>query len=257
MGRRPAIGRLLVALGVDPARCGARRLFEPRALIERDRRDEEGLRRLLAFTLRPDSCCLDVGAYVGGVLSELCRLAPAGRHIAWEPVPRLHRELAPRFPGVDVRLAALSDRAGSRTFTHVVSLPAYSGFRERAYPGPQRLERIDVRTERLDDALPPGYAPDLVKVDVEGAEGEVLAGGIETIARHRPVVVFEHQRGAADRYGTAPADVWRLLCEGAGLRIFDLDGDGPYDLARLEDDFRTGRRWNFVAHAGLRRAAPA
>ena len=105
-----------------------------------------------------------------------------------------------------------------------------------------------MRTERLDDALPSGYVPALLKIDVEGAELEVLRGGGETIARHRPVVVFEHGAGSADHYGTAPADVWELL-DGAGLRVSGLDGAGPFSLAEFEDQFARAERVNFVAQA--------
>ncbi len=61
-----------------------------------------------------------------------------------------------------------------------------------------------MRTERLDDALPDGLVPRLIKVDVEGAEMLVLRGAQRTIARHRPSILFEHGIGAADRYGSGP-----------------------------------------------------
>jgi FkbM family methyltransferase len=35
-------------------------------------------------------------------------------------------------------------------------------------------------------------APDLIKIDVEGMEDEVVAGGIETIKKYKPVLVIEH-----------------------------------------------------------------
>ncbi|MEA2340739.1 MAG: Methyltransferase FkbM domain, partial [Solirubrobacteraceae bacterium] len=31
-----------------------------------------------------------------------------------------------------------------------------------------------------------------MKIDVEGAEREVLDGALEALATHRPIVVFEH-----------------------------------------------------------------
>ncbi len=74
----------------------------------------------------------------------------------------------------------------------------------------------------------------MIKIDVEGAEREVLEGAIETIVRYKPTVVFEHGKGAAPHYATGPRDVYALLCAQAGLRIFDLDGQGPFDLAEFE-----------------------
>jgi FkbM family methyltransferase len=225
-----------------------RRLREsPQA--RRDRRDWEHMRLLLAFALSPDSNCVDVGAHTGSLLKEFVRLAPLGRHIAYEPLPHLCERLAARFPDVDVRCAALSDRTGGSTFTYVRTDAAYSGFKEREYPRAERLEKIEVRTEQLDGALPAGYVPHLIKIDVEGAEQQVLEGAIGTIRSHRPIVIFEHGRGSAEYYGTGPSDIFELLSGQAGLRIFDLDGKGPYDLSEFERIFQLGGIWNFVAHA--------
>jgi FkbM family methyltransferase len=211
------------------------------------RSGEDTVRLLLAYTLAADAHCIDVGAHEGDVLSEMVRLAPAGRHVAYEPLPAMARALSARFPDVDVREAALSDSAGRTSFVHVLSNPAYSGLRERDYPGRERLETITVRTERLDDTLPEGFAPAFIKVDVEGAEMQVFDGARETIARHRPTIFFEHGSGAADHYGKRSGEIHDLLVGDAGLRIFDEHGRGPYSRDEFEDLFDKPV-WNFVAH---------
>jgi FkbM family methyltransferase len=206
-------------------------------------------RLLLAFALQRDSNCIDIGAHHGSILREIERLAPGGSHIAYEPLPEFAAYLRREFPRVDVRQAALSRRAGEADFKHVMSEPALSGLRERLYPGPQQIQTIRVRVERLDDALSKGYAPDFIKVDVEGAEQEVFEGALATLRRHRPLIVFEHGPGAADHYGTHPDDIWDLLCAEVGLRIFDLAGRGSYDRDEFAASFHSGLRWNYVAHA--------
>jgi hypothetical protein len=69
------------------------------------------------------------------------------------------------------------------------------------------------------------------------------------IRRHRPMVVFEHEREAAAVYDTQPAHIFELLCSEAGLTIYDLDGGGPYSLDAFEREVDAGRRWNYIAHA--------
>lgn len=214
----------------------------------RDRIDNEHLRLLLAFVLAPDSNCIDVGAHRGDVLREMRRLAPHGRHIAFEPVPESHEALRREFPDVDVRAVALANAPGEASFVHVPALPSYSGFRRHTYPSPQVTNEIIVRVEALDTALPDGYVPTLIKVDVEGAERQVFEGAIETISRYRPTIVFEHGVGAADHYGTSPEHVYDLLVEQARLRIFDIGGGGPYTRSDFQAVF-TEPIWNFVAHA--------
>ena len=61
------------------------------------------------------------------------------------------------------------------------------------------------------------------------------------------MVVFEHGRGAAGHYGTRPEHVFDLLSGELGLRLFDLDGGGPYDRDAFVASFEGGRRWNYLA----------
>jgi FkbM family methyltransferase len=223
----------------------ARSAFDPD--LRRILRDEHAMRVVLATALRRDGNAIDVGANQGDTLEMILAVAPDGRHIAYEPIPGLARELAARHPGVDVRNAACSDEAGSAEFTHVLNAPAMSGLRQREdLPAhAAEVERITVRLDKLDDALPDGYVPSLIKIDVEGAELLVMRGAAETLARHRPFVIFEHGIGGADLYGSKPGEVYDVL-DGAGLRIFDLEGDGPYTRDGFEAVF-TEPIWNFLA----------
>jgi FkbM family methyltransferase len=227
------------------------------AHVRADIRDNERLVALFEELLRPDSDCLDVGAHEGAVLREMVRLAPKGRHVAWEPLPAFARRLRDEFPSVEVREAALSDRAGERAFAHVLDEPGWSGFVARPTPAGSAVETITVRCERLDDALPEGLRPALVKIDVEGAEEQVLLGAADTLRRHRPVVVFEHGAGSADHYGTTPDRIHDLFTGFLGYRLFGLDGDGPYAVDRFTEIFSRGERVNFVARPTQRpRRAP-
>lgn len=211
-------------------------------------RDDDHLIHLLAFALKSTSCCIDIGSSEGAILKEILRVAPLGRHIAYEPLPSLAETLQSRFPTVDVRCAAVARETGHSTFVHVIDRSDYSGLRVRDYPDNPRREEIVVRVEALDDALPPDYVPDFIKIDVEGAEQGVLEGAIRTITTHRPIIVFEHGSGGAPHYNTKPGDIYRLLCQEVGFHIFDLDGDGPYSFSKFEATFERGDRWNFVAH---------
>jgi FkbM family methyltransferase len=239
--------RALSTVGLEPRAVALKRAFEP-AHTTQDRRDHEAMATIFAAVLRPDSNAVDVGAHTGDVLAGILRIAPRGQHIGFEPLPHLAIALQRRHPNVCVRNVALSDAAGTASFTHVLDRPGWSGLKPRPTPDGEtaRTERIDVQTERLDDALPPDYVPALVKIDVEGAELQVLTGATRTLAAHHPVLVFEHGLGSADHYGTRPEQVHDLLHD-LGYRVFDLQGDGPYDRARFMETFHTSARVNFLA----------
>jgi FkbM family methyltransferase len=230
---------------VGPPLLSIRARLKPE--LRRDRRDTEHLRLLLSFLLTRDANCIDVGAHLGEALEEMLRVAPEGRHIAFEPLPDFHARLVEEFPGVDVRNVALSDHEGEASFTYVRTRPGYSGFRERTYPAAEEIETISVPVATLDGSLPDGYVPTLIKVDVEGAEQQVLEGAMETLSTFRPTLVFEHGT-AAREYGTRPETIFDLLADGAGLRVFDLEGNGPYGRAEFTAVCDRGKHWNFLAH---------
>ena len=173
------------------------------ATARRDLRDELAIRPILAASLGSASTFVDVGANVGQWTAEAVRCAPAGRHVAFEPVPPVVEELRRTFPDVDVRGVALADEAGTAEFCYFAGMPGWSGLRQRPEVAPEvgRPTWIQVPVSRLDDEIG-DLAPAVIKIDVEGNELAVLRGGAATIARTRPVVVFEHQSVASQLYGT-------------------------------------------------------
>ena len=220
------------------------------AIDHRNRTDERNLKLLLAFGLTRGANCLDVGANRGLFLREFRRIAPGGHHIAYEPLPNLSSTLAREYPEMELRQAALSNREGESSFVHVTDpqFEGYSGLRERSYPGEVHFERIVVRTERLDNHLPDGWLPNFVKIDVEGAEGLVIAGAIETLRRSTPIMAIEHGWGGSVPFGLSDEDFHQVVCQDIGLSLFSMDGDGPLALVQFVDMLATGNHWNWIAH---------
>jgi FkbM family methyltransferase len=216
------------------------------AEARRNQREDELVRLVAAAMLRVDSNCIDVGANEGALLRHFVELAPRGHHIAYEPIPALAEELEQRYPDVEVRRTVACDAVGATTFVVHKRLASRSSMRSVGYSS-EETEQLAVRTEDIDSSLPDGYVPDLIKIDVEGAEHLVLTGARETIREHRPLVLFEHQKSTASHYGSGPDDLFDLLVDDLGMRIFDMDGSGPYSRRRLREAYDTGTRWNFMA----------
>jgi FkbM family methyltransferase len=174
------VERLLAGSPFEPwARLVYRRVHSiGRPRVRQSLEYDRAMGRIMARIPQPDSSCADVGAHRGSVLEEIVRLAPRGRHFAFEPLPDLAARLRRRFPRVTVHQVALGDTAGASVYYRVLDDLGRSGLRRIIRPGQQsRVEELQVRTERLDDLIPPDLTLRFLKIDVEGAQLQVLRGG--------------------------------------------------------------------------------
>jgi FkbM family methyltransferase len=210
----------------------------------RNLKDDFHLSLIMSFILNDDSNCIDVGANQGTILQQMRSLAPNGHHLAFEPIPQLADRLSRLYPDVNVQSLALSDSNGTARFSCVVGDEAYSGLSDRHFTGSDNLVHFDVQTARLDDVIPNDFAPTFIKIDVEGAEYQVLNGAIATLKRYRPTIWLEHGARSTRYFDATSAHIWDLLTD-MEYRFFDADGNGP--ITR-EDFGANGRMWSFVAH---------
>ncbi|MBC8105971.1 MAG: FkbM family methyltransferase [Anaerolineae bacterium] len=192
---------------------------------------------VLTHVLQPKSNAIDVGCNQGSILREIVRLAPSGKHMAFEPIPRVHRLLSRAFPSVDCRRIALSDAAGTTHFSHYTRMDGFSGMMYRRIgdnEGP--VEQIEVQMATLDSIVSPDESIALIKIDVEGAELRVLRGAQRILREQKPVVVFECGKGGLDLYGHAPDQLFDLL-RGCGLGIAALNAWSPSAATMSREQF--------------------
>src|SRR3974390_1421611 len=210
----------------------------------------EQTEQIITHVLNPDSNAVDVGAHKGEILKTIVKVAPFGKHFAFEPIPYLCEELKRVFPKVEVRGLALSDDAGGERFVHVRTNPGYSGLKRSRYRYVEEIEEITVKTVRLDEIVPEAIPISLIKIDVEGAELQVLQGAEGVLRRDHPVVIFEHEPGGALSYGTEPTKLYDFLGH-CGLRIYLmcdwLQGMPPITKEEFRAQFFAGKNYCFVA----------
>lgn len=202
---------------------------------------------------------VDVGANVGVVALPAARLAGStGRVYAYEPGNdnRRHLEAGMVANGVDnlvVSGFALSDserdgllRKGASGELHaLVAGDPEGGETERV-----RVSSLDAEAKRL------GWnGVDLVKIDAEGQEARILAGGRDFFARQSPLVVYEIRQGYRINdslrwmLATLGYDTYRLLGDASCLIPVASDeklDDDTINLFAAKPD-RAGQ----LAEAGL------
>ena len=152
-----------------------------------------------AETVKPGSVVWDVGANMGLFSFASAGLAGAdGRVYAFEPDAVLGRllrrssRLNPQAAPVDVIPCAISDTVSLARF-HVAQRSRAANYLDgfgSTQTGGVRESEI-VLTASLDwmaERIPP---PDVIKIDVEGAESNVFRGAAQLLKTKRPILVFE------------------------------------------------------------------
>ncbi|WP_181705383.1 FkbM family methyltransferase [Chthonobacter rhizosphaerae] len=190
------------------------------------------VQRAIADRLGRGSVFFDVGANVGFFTILAARaVGPAGRVVAFEPSPAnvhlLRRNISANgFPNVTVIEAAASDHSGSGELL-LARLSGGSALSTADRP-PDTTGSLSVRLVSLDDLVAGGGVrlPDVVKIDVEGAEEAVLKGMTGLLRRAAPVIVFEVDDADRARLD-AKAEACQAVLRPFGYRFTPLADSYP------------------------------
>ncbi len=160
-----------------------RRLLDPYQLVEQDMQDKEQY-FIPEFPLRPDEAFVDAGAYNGDTLAEFVNHMPSGEcnmhYYAFECDPKNYKDLQRK----------------ARQLASVLSIEVYpvalwSKRDQLCFMGSNASGVVidepgkEVQADRLDDVLA-GKKVSWIKMDIEGAEMQALAGCAATIRTYKP-----------------------------------------------------------------------
>jgi len=160
---------------------------------------EPGFQQVMRLTLRPGMTFWDAGANVGFLAILAARLVgPSGRVVCFEPVPACadlieHNARINGFGHVEVRREALGGEEGEAAF--LVAAASSEGMLATSQARSTALDvvgEITVPVRTLDGLFAGhGPKPDVIKLDVEGAEVDLLRGGRRALRAHRPLLLIE------------------------------------------------------------------
>jgi FkbM family methyltransferase len=183
----------------------------------------------LRHWMRPGMTAIDIGANLGVYSLPMARLVGATGHVfAYEPGSEARallersRELNEAI-NLDISPLALSDREREGRLVFGVSSEL------NALGDGNAGETVRVTSLDSEDALRGWPSPDFVKIDAEGEEERILAGGRNFFSRHSPLVMFEMK--AENKVN----EHLRMLFPSLGYRLFRQLGGAPI---LVPDDMR-------------------
>jgi FkbM family methyltransferase len=208
---------LLYRRGVEVKLRQHRIRLHPRLLGIRPGEYESELSRALDQRVAPGMTVIDIGAHVGLHSLQLSRrVGEKGRIIAVEPSPANASLLRKHLDwnacrNVTVVEAAIGERPGAIEFTFRPDPTDHGGFANSiAYDigGSKTWVKVTTIDEVCSD-----QCPDVIKIDVEGAEVLAVRGAREVLCRSAPAVFIAVHPDAMRMLGTAPAELVALLGE--------------------------------------------
>lgn len=170
-----------------------------------------------------DSIVFDLGANVGYYTLLAAKLAHQGQVVAFEPEPRNAAFLRSNIAANGCRNVSIHELA-------VASATGYAKFKMGSGTGTGTLAdegTLKVKTIKLDEFVASsGLRPTHLKIDVEGAEIDVLCGGLETLQACRPTIFLSTH---GDAVHAACREVLRQL----NYQLQPIDGPDVESSAEL------------------------
>ncbi|MBT8221031.1 MAG: FkbM family methyltransferase [Bacteroidia bacterium] len=212
-------------------------------------------KRIIKNYLHLNSNTIDVGCHKGEILEIILNAAPDGRHWGLEPLPYLYEHLKLKFSdknNIEILPVAATDREGFSDFNHVITNPAYSGLKKRDYDrANEKDEKIQVKTQALDNLIPEVIHIDLIKIDVEGGEYQVLLGAQRIIKTFRPMIIFEHGLGSSEYYDSTPDKVFNFFEEmdmHVSTLLSFIKRLKPFTEQEFEEQYYRRMNYYFIAY---------
>jgi FkbM family methyltransferase len=153
---------------------------------------EPGVQAALRLYLKPGMTFFDIGANAGFFsLLGATIVGSSGKVFAFEPHPKTSSQLRQQIAingmaNINIVMAAVSSEVGvAKLSDDTVSVMASLAGAASA------SSTISVKTTTLDHELNFLPAPNVIKIDAEGAEEDILIGSATVLRQCKPVIIFE------------------------------------------------------------------
>jgi FkbM family methyltransferase len=188
---------------------------------------EPGTRQLIQRFLGPGDLFVDVGANVGlHTIAAARAMQGTGKIVAFEPFEETKRLLEKTVwingftQIVEIHQAAVSHQRGFED----LFLGATSGHHSLfASEVPREFQSVRVPTVRLDEVIGSDEVVSLLKIDVEGAELDVVRGAVGTIVNNYDLALIVEFGALHLKHNGHSPDQWISVFTDLGLSYCAID----------------------------------
>jgi FkbM family methyltransferase len=214
---------------------------------------------LLTRVVRERNVVVDLGAHIGYyTLLFAHRVGPAGKVYAFEPHPKNVALLKKTIAKSGYTHVVVEQKAAwSRTGTFDLFESAEKSVDHRFTTSDRGRTAIPVETVRLDDYFSPGAPVDVIKMDVQGAEGHVLLGAQRLLSERQSLAIMTEFEPDGLRESGVDAPAFLDLLHRNGFTLFDINNPGgnqtPIDAKTLLSRYAQAKaRTNLLCTKGKR-----
>ncbi|GAC1419761.1 MAG: hypothetical protein NVSMB67_10560 [Flavisolibacter sp.] len=198
-----------------------------------------------------DAVCVDIGVNEGQILHHLQKRCKKGLIICIEPIAELASYIKSRYnrKNIEVRQLALSDEDTQATFYYFPGRNAISGLRPRDLDQTNTSNQRQVEVRKLDNIFKEDRL-DFIKIDVEGAEYNVLNGAKNMLNRFHPLIIFESGKGGMEYFNHTPEELYHLLSS-MGYKLSTLNNylnkNEAFSQEEFLSNYRKGYDFEYIA----------
>jgi FkbM family methyltransferase len=150
--------------------------------------------------LTPETVFYDLGANVGYYALLANRVISAGKIYAFEPIPASRAVFEQHIAinkkqlqhnNIEILPFGISDSEKEMSFSNNPGQQDGNTYIRSSGNYTEAEDTVTVQCFSIDELVARGWAaPDVIKIDVEGAEYDVLRGAIQTLRKYRPAILL-------------------------------------------------------------------
>lgn len=197
--------------------------------------------RLISQICPKGGTFLDIGAQYGAIFSSAYSFDNTLQIHAFEAESAKADDLKKIYPYAKIYDVAVGEEEGEATFYLNTAASGYNSL----IPEENR-KKVKVRLAAIDDLIP-NIEPDVIKIDIEGAELGAFRGAAKAIQRSNPTIMFECVLPTQNSLGYSAEKIWDWFDE-RGYGIFSPERVAHSAPSLRKDAFSDAQEYPFRSH---------